>query len=313
MFGSVVIWAWMPILIDTLGRAEFDPYTQNFYRYLATAVFFTGFAALVDRRGLALAARNWLRYLAPAAAVVGFQTAWVLGIYRTTPTVAAFAEHSGVVFSMLASAIIFADERRVVGSWRFLAGAAAVAVGFAGVALGRPSAAGGSTVPGQPGLGVAFLVLGSLAWAVYGLLIKHVVAPHGAGDPDGRERPGPIPAFAATMALALVPFLALALLAGDVGRVASARPGDLAILFGSGIAGVAIGQGLYFVSIRRVGVATSQVLVLLSPFMTGLCSSVLFGERIAGWQWLGGAVLLAGAAGLVLSQAGARPDGRTAR
>jgi drug/metabolite transporter (DMT)-like permease len=301
-----------------LGGAGFDAFGQNSYRYLGAAAFFLALSRLSDRKASREALRAWPRFLAPAAAVAVFQTTWVMGLYRTGPTTAAFAEHSSILFGVVGGAIFFADERRVVASWRFAVGAAAVAAGFTGVVLGKTgSPGGGIEIEGEFGLGVAFLAVGAVGWGSYGLLIKRLVgrrADVGAVSGEGGRRGprDPLHAFAVTILLAAGMLLAVAAAAGDLGHIAEAGAADLVLLFGSGIACVGVGQGLYFASIRRIGVAVSQVFTLAAPFLTGLFSLLALGERTTLVQWASGTVLAAGVAWLVWSRARTRAADRAA-
>jgi drug/metabolite transporter (DMT)-like permease len=110
--------------------------------------------------------------------------------------------------------------------------------------------------------------------------------------------------FAVTISFAAALLLALALAAGDIGHVGRVDSVALGILVGSGIFCVGIGQGLYFVSIRLVGVAVSQVMGLAAPFLTGLLAFFFFGDRMSLAQWLSGTLLAAGVAYLLTSRAG---------
>lgn len=336
--GAAFVWGWGPILIMILGRARFDAHAQNLYRYVGAVVFFLPLAALVGRRRFLTALRAWPRFLAPAAAVATFQTAWVMAIYRTAPTVAAFAEHSSLLIGVLGGAIFFADERRIVKSRRFIIAAAAVVAGFTGIVLGGRASHGGgsqigSEIEGEFGLGVALLAVGAVAWASYALLVKRVLASfptgstrrakgpqsekgswregteHESPEPGPREggmkdeeAVGPLEAFAVTLLIATAFLLVLALARGDLGHVARVETKHLVLLFASGVLCVGGGQVMYFVSIRRIGVVASQVITLAAPFLTGVIALAIFGERMSIMQWLSGTLLVAGVAYLMLAR-----------
>lgn len=300
------MWGIAPILITIAGKAGFDAYTQTFYRYASAAVVFLGIALVRDRPGLASALRAWRLTVPMAVAVVAFQFAWVNGLYLMTPTIAVFAEHSAVVFSLAGGALFFADERRVVLSWRFLAGAAVVAAGAVGVVLGgTPEIEGGPVLEGSAALGAVLLFSCAVAWATYSLLIKRAVV--GREDSGaGRGKLRPIPAFAVMITEATLLTLVATAVVGDLGHVARVPGWVLLVLVASGAACVGAGQGLYFISIGRIGVVTSQTVTLATPFLAGLFSFLVFKERMSAFQWASGTLLVAGVAFLMRARARSR-------
>ena len=48
ILGSVAMWGLAPVLITLLGRARFDSYTQNAFRYVAAAAFWGDLATNID-------------------------------------------------------------------------------------------------------------------------------------------------------------------------------------------------------------------------------------------------------------------------
>ncbi len=341
VFGSVLVWAIAPILITIVGKAGFDPYTQTFYRYAAAAAFFLAIAAASDRPGLAAAFRAWRRTGAMALAVVAFQLTSVNAIYFTGPTIAGFAGHLSIVFALAGGAVLFADEREVVLSWRFLVGAAVVVAAAGGVVLGGEvnieggPVRGGGVSPGLTGLGLLCLLTFPAAWATFSLLIKRFVGyerrPEATevtesteAERHGKRRraakrlpsvasvfsvagrsPGragllrPVPAFAVTMAEATLIVLAVTAAFGDLGHIADVSGKIVLMLVVSGLACVGVGQALYWFSIGRIGVAMSQTVTRATPFLTGLFSFALLGERMGAFQWACGAVLVAGVVYLI--------------
>jgi drug/metabolite transporter (DMT)-like permease len=89
-------------------------------------------------------------------------------------------------------------------------------------------------------------------------------------------------------------------LTSGLGHVARVGWAELLILFASGAVCVGAGQGMYYVSIRRTGVAVSQTVPLAAPFLTGALSQLVLGHSMRPVQWLSGTVLLGGVAYLVL-------------
>ncbi len=311
------MWAIAPILVTILGKVGFDPYTQSFYRYATAAAFFLAVAAVTDWPGLAAAFRAWRRTGAMALTLVVFQLTWVNAVYFTSPTVTGFAGNLSIVFGFAGGAIFFADERAVVLSRRFLVGAAVVMVAAIGVMFGgEVKIEGGPVSEGGPALSAACLLVFPAAWAAYSLLIKRFVGherrlearPVRAGrSPDRANasadglRPGrraellrPVPALAVTTAWTTLLVLAVTVVFGDLGHVADVSWKIVLVLVVSGVGCIGVGQTLYYVSIGRIGVAMSQTVTRVTPFMTGFFSFALLGERMGAFQWVCGAVLVVG-------------------
>lgn len=298
------LWGWTPLLIVFLARAGFDPYTQNFYRYLGALAIFLPIAFVVDRASLKASLRRMWMFLPMALCVVFFQTAWVTGICMTSPVTGTLAGRVAVPIGLAGAAIFFKGERRMILSWRFLAGAAAVLAGVAGLVLGGPpEMASHAPEPERYARGVAIIMAGAAAWAAYGILIKLIVSRSAARDPPG-ERITALSAFGATMIPSSAALLVLALLFGDLGHLTGVGAGYVALLFGSGVAAVGGGQVLYYVSLGRIGVAYSQLVTQAVPFVAGLFSYLILGERLSPLQWGFGVLLAGGVVWLLLALPG---------
>lgn len=73
----------------------------------------------------------------------------------------------------------------------------------------------------------------------------------------------------------------------------AATSGEIPWLLGSGVAGMALGDWLYFVALTHVGVGRTLILTMATPVLTALVAWPLLGERLAPLQWAG-AILVAG-------------------
>lgn len=310
---SLIIWSWSGILIKHLQEnAAFDAYTQNFYRYAASAIIMLLVALVVDRGGLkrAFSSRSFA-----LTGVLGacYQTLWVLGFYYVYPTFASLVGRSNMIFTVLIGVAFFPDERRLAGNPRFLAALAVALLGVSGVILFHPGMketgrqAGQvieATEEGRPAqleqadeqgpevdrqsllLGSFLIILGSGMWVAYVYGAKVMM-----------KASSPTASFAAANVVMAVVLCVVALIAqgagsADLGRVLAVRWYDVLILFGSGILCVGIAQAVYYLSVKRVGVALSQTVALISPLLIGLNSFLIFRERLTLLQWISGVVLL---------------------
>jgi drug/metabolite transporter (DMT)-like permease len=131
--------------------------------------------------------------------------------------------------------------------------------------------------------GDLWLLGGVMLWALYSVLL--------------RRRPpelAPLTLLSATVALALVlllPLYGLELAAGARLQVAAASLASLAYvaLFPSVVAYVFWNRG-----VREVGPAPAGVTLQLMPVFGALLAALFLGERLAGYHWLGGALVMAG-------------------
>lgn len=315
VFMALVIWSWAGVMIKYLQEvAQFDAYTQNFYRYAVSAVLMLAAALVVDRAGLRRVLRSPTCVLA-GVLCAAYQTMWVLGLYYVYPTFASFIGRSNMIFTVVIGVAFFADERRLAANPRFLAALLVAMLGVCGVIafhpdmrLARPAPVQGSIEAGagaastdgdrleahqQAGarrsliIGTCLIVFGSGLWAayVYGAkLITRVAAP--------------LPSFAAASVFMAAVLLLVALVAqgagrADLGHVAEVDGKALLVLFGSGVLCVGVGQVIYYLSVSKVGVAISQTVALASPLLVALNSYLIFGEELAVMQWLSGLALLA--------------------
>lgn len=98
---SLIIWSWAGVFVKYLQeRADFDAYTQNFYRYTASAVIMLITALIVDRKGLRKAFSSF-SFVVTGLFGACYQTSWVLGFYYVYPTFASLIGRSNMIFTVL--------------------------------------------------------------------------------------------------------------------------------------------------------------------------------------------------------------------
>lgn len=274
---TVLIWSWPTIFIKFLST-DFDVVTQSFYRYLVASAFLLAYTAIFQRRPLVAAWKDLRRFLLPSLLVFIFQVVWVQGIYLTTPTIAALISKLDVLFVLLLSSLFFASERRIMRSRYLSLGFALAFGGVIGVVLGR-----GASLPTQFDLGVAFLLLRCLLWASYIVSIRNLVR-------------GVDPLVAATMVytLASMMFLPTVLIFGDVGKVTAVSATTNLVLFGSGVLCVGLGNAFNYTAIRHLGSSIPTVLLLATPFLTGMFSYLSLHETLTMLQIASGLLLISG-------------------
>ena len=311
---ATVFWAWPTVFIryikhETGGR--FTPDALNVYRYSAGALFVIGVVALFRPRDILAVLRRPAVPALLAVILAAFQIVWVRGVYHLNAAYSVLIGRSTVIFALLLTYLVFADERRLIRSGRFLFAAALATAAVAGIAFVDPgfslassagASAGGLTVLA----GTAILLVSAVVWAGYAVSIRKLAR----GLPS-------MATFAVTAAMATLLMVPAGLLDGHMGFIWSPEcswKAIAAVVF-SGALCVGSTQMLYYVSLKRIGVAHTTLVSLATPFLTGVFSFLVLDERLTGWQWLLGAVLVACLAAMVYGSVreGSAPEAGTER
>ncbi|HHN45821.1 MAG TPA: DMT family transporter [Planctomycetes bacterium] len=290
---AVLVWSWSEVLIKYLQAARFDAYSQNFYRYGASALLMALWAAFTRPEKTVRGLKMWPRFFLPALFGTLYQTLWVIGFYRLAPAFAAIIGRSNIIVTIGVAVIFFPEERRLASDRRFLAATATALLAVSGVILLHRRGSEGAVVEAGFWWGVALVLIGSAMWVLYAFSVKRLV-----------REVGPAVAFAGSSTIMSV-FLFVIMLtawgmgASEPGRLLDARIFDVAVLFGSGIICVGAAQSVYYKSIDLVGVSTSQIITLVSPLAVGVISYFMYGERLSVLQWCSGVALLASLAYII--------------
>ncbi len=290
---SCALWAWPMVIIKLLQRQGFDLHTQNFFRYLAASVTLQAVGWAADPAAMRRCFREAGKFVLPAILASVFQAVWVMGVYKSMPAAGAILTRSTVLWGLFFSFVFFPDERRMMRSPFFAAGTVAAMAGMCGFLLSRPAS---ETDIGEYSLGLVCLAASSVLWAAYGISIKLFL----------RDVP-PVAAFATTASLACAILLIPALLAGDPAHIVRAPVGWSLLLLASGPVFIGGTQVLMIESIRRVGVAATNVITLSIPLFTAASSFAVLNEMLTARQWLFGLLLIGGLAAVVL-RAGTLPE-----
>ena len=274
---ATFIWIWPTIIIKFLSP-YFDGHTQNFYRYLAAVGVLVPLNLICFRTEFMRSLKNIRQFLLPVFLVFTFQTLWVKGIYLLEPAMVALISRSHVLFVAFLSFVMFADERKVIGSRYFAAGSLMAVLGVTGVIVGKSN-----FQLGDPDAGVLIILLGAITWALYLIAVKRIV-----------RNTDTLVAVSVIFCLALPLFFLASLLFGNIGSIIEASAGVNAILFMSGIFCVGIANAFNYKSIKILGTAVSANFVLITPFFTAIASYYIFGETLGLRQIVSGVVLVTG-------------------
>jgi drug/metabolite transporter (DMT)-like permease len=222
--------------------------------------------------------------------------AFTAGTLQATATLAMLVTRAIPLVAIGLSAFFFLDERRLIRRGDFLVGFGVSLAGLAGLCVLREG--GGDAAVRTTWLGVALLLFCALIWGCYSPLAKAWLV---------GQRPFVVSAVVFWCA-SLLAFPAM-LKWGNPEWIRQAPAAPVVVMFLSGPVLMGFGEGLYYVSVKRIGLAPAAAASLLVPFFTALYAWPVLGETPT-WTLFGfGVVLLAGL-GLIIrarARAGALP------
>ena len=280
IFATVLIWS-TPSLFQFYLNSYYDPWAQNFYRYLVGFLSVLPFVIYRFRQsGPRLDAKLFLVCLIPALPNVVHQITQTVALFHMGPGVYAIFGRSSVIFTALLALIFFPEERWIIRQWQFQVGTILGLIGAVGVVCFQEGWEAGA-IPWQ-GFAIAFTA--SFCWALYSVLVKRPSA-----------RLGPTRSFGVISFITTALLLPLTFAFGKIGTPLEVGARVNIILVISAVTCISLAHVLYYVAIRKVGVALSQTLQLLCPAGALGLSALFFGERLTQAQMWSAALLLFGA------------------
>jgi drug/metabolite transporter (DMT)-like permease len=280
VFATILIWS-TPSLFQYYLNRYYDPWAQNFYRYLVACL---AIAPLVlyraQRGGSPINCRALMMCFVPCLPNVVHQVTQVMALFYIGPGVYTIFTRASVIFTALLALAFFPEERRVIRQWQFQLGTLLGLIGAFGVVWFQPGWKSGH-IP-LPGLFIAFTA--TFCWALYGILVKR----------PSREL-GSIRSFGLISLITSVLLLPLTFAFGNIGTPLHAGAHVNLILIISAVSCITLAHVLYYVAIREIGVALAQTLQLLCPAGALGLSAWIYGERLVRAQLWSAAILLLGA------------------
>ncbi|HEV2805863.1 MAG TPA: DMT family transporter [Chthoniobacterales bacterium] len=280
VFATVMIWS-TPSLFQFYLIRYYEPWSQNFYRYLAAFLAVLPFVFVRFRvAGGRLDGRAFLACLIPSLPNVVHQISQTVALYHMGPGVYAIFGRSSVIFTALLALLFFPEERQIIRQWQFQVGTALGLLGAVGVVCFQEGWKAGKV----PVAGFVIATTASLCWASYSVLVKRPSA-----------LLGPIRSFGVVSFITTLLLLPLTVAFGKIETPLRVGAGVNIILIISAVTCISLAHVLYYVAIRRVGVALSQTLQLICPAGALGLSAYFFGERLTQAQLWSAALLLFGA------------------
>ncbi len=250
VFATILIWS-TPSLFQYYLNRYYDPWAQNFYRYLVACLAIA--PLLIYRLQRGAPPLNWRAVMIcfiPCLPNVIHQITQVMALFYMGPGVYTIFTRASVIFTALLALAFFPEERHVIRQWQFQLGTVLGLIGAFGVVWFQPGWKSGHIA--LPGLFIAFTA--TFCWALYGILVKRPSAQLGS-----------IRSFGLISLITSVLLFPLTLAFGKVGTPLYAGAHVNLVLIISAVSCITLAHILYYVAIREIGVALAQTLQLLCP------------------------------------------------
>ena len=273
---------WMAaVLFVEFFTSSMDVHTMNFFRYFGGSLLLTSIVLIAYPGCFRKYIRRLPVFLTLGAMVVTFQVCWVSAFYYAGPAfISILGKFSTPLITLLAF-VIFREERRVIKSPRFIAGFLLGFFGVTGVIAGIGNPA--EILASGQAKGIILVLCSSVVWAAYSNLVKHVLKSENS-----------LQAFTFTCISATVFFLPLMIFYGEPGRLVDFSPAMIALVLFSGMVGIAGANTNYYLSIKKIGLATTSNLALITPLLTVVASYFIFSEKLSFVQILFAIILIFG-------------------
>ncbi len=280
VFATILIWS-TPSLFQYYLNRYYDPWAQNFYRYLVACLAIAPLVIYrIQRGGPSFHWRAVTICFLPCLPNVVHQVTQVMALFYMGPGVYAIFTRASVIFTALLALAFFPEERHVIRQWQFQVGTVLGLIGAFGVVWFQPGWEAGHIA--LPGLFIAFTA--TFCWALYGILVKRPSAQLGS-----------IRSFGLISLITSALLLPLTFAFGKIGTPLHVGAHVNLILIISAVSCITLAHVLYYVAIREIGVALAQTLQLLCPAGALGLSAWIYGERLTHAQLWSAAILLFGA------------------
>lgn len=288
-------WTVTPLFIKYFSGL-IDPWTSNGWRYAFAALLWSPLLVWGGLRK-SLPPGLYRAALVPALINSAAQVAFTTAHYKIDPGLLTFGLRAQMIFVAIGAALLFPAERLVVRSRPFMLGVVLVFAGTVGtILMGEPIEGERTSYIS----GVTLAILAGAGFAGYALAVRRYMS----------DIPSLI-AFAAISLYTAIAQLGLMLTLGErFGMTAldlTAR--QFAFLLLSAVIGIALGHVLYYISIKRLGVAVSTGVIQLQPVCVSVLSFFWFHEVLSLGQWASGSLAIVGALLMLWIQHRIKRDG----
>jgi len=295
--AAMLCFSSVPVFLRHL-TGYLDCWTVNALRYATAAAFWLPFVVLLSRRARARPQAHprrsiWLAALVPALPNTLGQVGWAVCPYYVDATTIGFVIRVAFLFTVLLGFAFIPAERRLARRPLFYLGAGGTAAGVFLMYAERLLA--GGVRDGAEATGLVILVATAAAWGAYAVSVRRFLA----GYPLRL-------AFGVISLYTTLPLVALMLLLGRGGALASLPLREAVLLVGSGVTGIALGHVFYHRAIHGIGPVVCSGVTMVGPFVTYALAAAFLAEAMTPLQLFGGLTVVAG--GLILLKAKGQAD-----
>lgn len=277
---GVLLYSTGPVMLQ--ASALSGPAFSFWRLWMGAALFGAATVAWTRRRGWP-ELRAWRVSLGAGIAFGGHQLMMFTAVKITTVADVSLMNALAPVVTAIGAAWVF-SEHPGADFWRWsgvaIAGAAVIALG-------------GSSGPRGDSLGMTLAALNVVAFAAFFLLQK-----------KSRDQLDVVPFLFGVMLVAAL--LVSTYVAATTTSVGEATGRDLLLALGVAAGPGAVGHALMTWALRWVPANIPPVMRLAQPILSGALAWWLLSEPITGYHLLGGAVVLLGVGGALLSRSGRR-------
>lgn len=286
ILATLLGWASVFLFLKYL-TGQLDAWTTNGWRYGLSALLWLPVLLIGLYRGN-LPKGLWRLAIVPAAINGVAQVMYALAPYYIGAGFAAFLVRVSVVSSMCGAFIMFSDERILLRSAKFWIGLGLVIAGSIGTIFYSNEKFSGGAV-----IGIVCGAASGLLYGFYSVAVRYYMR----GIPS-------LTAFAVICLYTAVGLIVPMIIFGEERGLAVRRLSGFAwtMLGLSAFLGIAMGHVLYYMAINRLGVAVSNGILQVAPFLTAVGSLFMFGEQLTVGQWICGAILFMGAVLLLAAE-----------
>lgn len=259
---------------------HFGTFTQNFYRCLAGSLFLLLISLIFFRAEYKkiLEKKYLWKHLIGLSVVIALGLVFLIeGLSRTSAILSSLFSTLGVFLTIVATYLVFGDERKVENRLKFSMGILFSVAGATGLVLAERN------ITMEYSLGTFCLILMALLQPIGGIFTKKI-----SSDIH------PVCAGTIVTSLLTIIFFFLCLLREDIGIIIHRSALVNLALFGSGVLGIFVGIVLTFLAVRLFGMVVQQTFILAVPVVTFFLSCVFLKEFLNPQQTAMGIILLIG-------------------
>lgn len=280
--GTVLIWSGN-MTINQLTVGTIAPSSIAFLRWVLALLVLTPFVLPRAWQYRAIIRKEWAKLATLGLLGMAlWQGLAYLAAETTTATNMGILAAMVPLLTVLLSALILREAPTLGGT---LGGVLAL-VGVS-VLLGRGNPL--SLLSLEVAAGDALMVVAAICYALYGVMLK--------------RWPFDLPPW--VLLYAQVCFAVLLLLPGYLlGPMTPISAQNIGLIVYAGIPASIVTTFLWMLAIRQIGASQSSIFINLMPLFSAIIAMVFLGERVAGFHFFGGALVLAG---VIMAQTITRP------